>query len=155
MNQQAMNNQPLNDKPIEILLAEDSHADARLTAEALKETRLAHNLNRVSDGVEALEFLDRKGRYAAAPRPDLILLDLNMPRKDGREVLEEIALREDLKTIPVVILTTSEAEADILQAFDLKVKCYVIKAANLDQFTQVVKSIEDFWLTLVAQGQRA
>ncbi len=135
--------------PIEILLVEDNPADIRLTQEALKEEKLHNNLNVVNDGVEALAYLRREGGYAKAPRPDLILLDLNLPRKDGREVLTEIKNDEKLKSIPVVVLTMSEAEADILKSYKLHANCYIKKPLDLSQFSKVVKSIQDFWLTIV------
>jgi chemotaxis family two-component system response regulator Rcp1 len=136
-------------QPVTILLAEDSPGDVRLTREALKESRMLSALHVVPDGVEALAFLRREGEYADAPRPDLILLDLNMPRKDGREVLAEIKGDEDLARIPVVILTTSEAEQDILRSYDLGANCYVTKPVDLDRFLDVVARIEDFWLSMV------
>jgi chemotaxis family two-component system response regulator Rcp1 len=134
---------------ITILLAEDSPGDVRLTKEALKESKMLNALHVVPDGVEALAFLRREGEYADAPRPDLILLDLNMPRRDGREVLAEIKGDEDLARIPVVILTTSEAEQDILRSYDLGANCYVTKPVDLDQFLKVIASIQDFWLSRV------
>ncbi len=136
-------------QPIEVLLVEDNPGDVRLTREALKEGKVRNNLSVAPDGVEALAFLRRQGRYAGAPRPDLILLDLNLPKKDGREVLEEIKADPALRTIPVVILTTSEAERDIARAYDLHANCYITKPVDLDQFITVVKSIEDFWFTIV------
>jgi len=136
-------------KPIEILLVEDNPADVRLTQEALKEEKLHNNLSVVNDGVEALAFLRREGEYANVVRPDLILLDLNLPRKDGREVLKEIKNDPDLKAIPVVVLTISEAEKDILISYNLHANCYITKPLDLNQFSKVVKSIQDFWLTIV------
>lgn len=136
-------------KPIEILLIEDNAGDARLAREALRDAKVRNNLSWVSDGVEALAFLRRQGKYAQAPRPDLILLDLNLPRKDGREVLTEIKADDRLKRIPVVILTTSQAEEDIVRAYNLNANCYISKPVDLDQFMKVVKTIEDFWLTIV------
>jgi len=136
-------------KPVEILLVEDNLADVRLTQEALKEEKLHNNLSVVNDGVEALAFLRREGQYANAARPDLILLDLNLPRKDGREVLEEIKNDPDLEAIPVVVLTVSEAEKDILVSYHLHANCYIVKPLDLNQFSKVVKSIQDFWLTIV------
>ena len=133
----------------EFLLIEDNPGDVRLTREALMESKLRNNLNVVSDGIEALAFLRRQGQYSEAPRPDVILLDLNLPKKDGREVLAEIKSDPDLKRIPVVIISSSEAEADILKSYDLHVNCYVTKPVNLDQFIKVVQSIESFWLTIV------
>jgi CheY-like chemotaxis protein len=135
--------------PIEILLVEDNLADVRLTQEALKEEKLRNNLMVVNDGVEALEFLRREGKYGSAARPDLILLDLNLPRKDGREVLQEIKNDPDLMAIPVVVLTVSEAEKDILESYKLHANCYIVKPLDLNQFSKVVKSIEDFWFTIV------
>ncbi len=133
----------------EVLLVEDSPGDVRLTREALKEGKVRNNLSVVSDGVEAMAFLRREGKYADAPRPDIVLLDLNMPRKDGREVLAEMKSDEHLKRIPVVVLTTSEAEQDILRTYDLHANCYLTKPVNLEQFISIVKSVEDFWLTIV------
>lgn len=135
--------------PIEILMVEDNPGDVRLTLEALKETKVRNNLNVVRDGAEALAFLRRQGRYAQAPRPDLILLDLNVPRIDGRQVLAEIKADVNLRRIPVVILTSSQAEEDILRTYDLQANCYVNKPMDLDQFIKVVQSIETFWLTIV------
>ena len=136
-------------EPIEILLVEDNTGDARLAREALRDAKVANHLSWVADGVEALAFLRRQDSYLTAPRPDLILLDLNLPRKDGREVLSEIKAAEKLKRIPVVILTTSQAEEDILKAYHLNANCYITKPVDLDQFIKVVKTIEDFWLTIV------
>jgi CheY-like chemotaxis protein len=135
--------------PIEILLVEDSPADVDLTREALDDAKVHNNLHVASDGVEALAFLRREGRYADAPRPDLILLDLNLPKKDGREVLAEIKDDPKLRRIPVVILTTSEAEQDILRSYDLHANCYITKPVDLDSFIDVVRSIEGFWLAIV------
>jgi CheY-like chemotaxis protein len=132
-----------------ILLVEDNPGDVRLTREALKEGKILNELSVVEDGVEALAYLRREGRYTEAERPDLILLDLNLPKKDGREVLEEIKGDNSLKKIPVVILTTSAAERDILKAYDLHANCYITKPVDLDQFIHVVQLIEDFWLTIV------
>jgi two-component system, chemotaxis family, response regulator Rcp1 len=132
-----------------ILLVEDNPGDVRLTREALKEGKILNELNVVEDGVEALAFLRREGRYAEAVRPDLILLDLNLPKKDGREVLQEIKGDGALKKIPVVVLTTSAAERDILKAYDLHANCYITKPVDLEQFIRVVQMIEDFWLTIV------
>ena len=139
----------MNGREIEILLVEDNPGDARLTLEALKEAKVRNRLSHVVNGVEALAFLRREGEYATAPRPDLILLDLNLPRKDGREVLSEIKSDDKLKRIPVVVLTTSEAEEDVLRVYNLNANCYVSKPVDLDQFIKVVRSIEDFWLTIV------
>jgi CheY-like chemotaxis protein len=139
----------VNEKPIEILLVEDNAADVRLTEEALKEGKVRNNLHVARDGMEALEFLRRQGKHANATRPDLILLDLNLPRRDGREVLAEIKNDSELKMIPVVVLTTSSAEADILKSYKLHANCYITKPVDLEQFVNVVKSIDDFWLTVV------
>lgn len=135
--------------PVEILLVEDSPGDARLAREGLSECKIRNNLHVVDDGVKAMAFLRRQGEYAKAPRPDLILLDLNLPRKDGREVLREVKEDESLKAIPVVILTTSKAEEDIIKSYSLHANCYVTKPLGLQQFLDVVRSIEDFWFTIV------
>jgi CheY-like chemotaxis protein len=132
-----------------VLLVEDNPGDVRLTIEALEENKFHVDLDVVKDGIEALEFLRQQGQYAEARRPDLILLDLNLPRKDGREVLAEIKSDPDLQRIPVVILTTSQAEEDILKTYNLHANCYVTKPVDLDQFIKVVKSIEEFWFTIV------
>ena len=141
--------QPLVGEPIEILLVDDSAGDVRLIKEALSEGKVSNRMSVVGDGEAALAFLRREGRYAEAPRPDLILLDLNMPRKDGRAVLAEIKADPDLKRIPVVILTTSAAEVDVLKSYDHHANCYIVKPVGLDQFLEVVRSIENFWLTVV------
>jgi chemotaxis family two-component system response regulator Rcp1 len=135
--------------PVEILLVEDNPADVRLTQEALKEGKVYNNLHWAKDGVEALEFLRRQGKHAGAPRPDIILLDLNLPKKDGREVLFEIKNDDQLKRIPVVILTTSKAEEDVLKTYNLHANCYVTKPVDLEQFIRVVRTIDQFWLTVV------
>ncbi len=135
--------------PIEILLVEDNPGDARLAIEALKEAKVRNKLHWVKDGVEAMEFLRRQGEYSNAPRPDVVLLDLNLPRKDGRQVLAEVKSDEDLRRVPVVILTISADEQDILRSYDAYANCYITKPLDLDQFMQVVKSIEDFWLEIV------
>jgi two-component system, chemotaxis family, response regulator Rcp1 len=135
--------------PIEILLVEDNPGDSRLAKEALKESKLKNTLYIAEDGVEAMNFLYKIGKYSKVPRPDLIILDLNLPKKDGREVLAEIKNDDNLKRIPVVILTISKAEEDILKTYNLHANCYVTKPLDLDQFMKVVKSIEDFWLTIV------
>ena len=135
--------------PIDILLVEDNPGDERLTREALKEGKVYHKLHWAKDGVEALDFLRRAGKYGAAPRPDIILLDLNLPKKDGREVLQEIKSNEELKRIPVVVLTTSKAEEDVLRTYNLHANCYVTKPVDLEKFIVVVKSIDIFWLTVV------
>jgi len=136
-------------EPIEILLVEDSLGDVRLTQEALKEAKVRNRLHVVGNGVEAMAFLRQDGEYAKVPRPDLILLDLNLPKKDGREVLAEIKSDENLRRIPVVILTISESEEDILETYNHHANCYITKPVNLNKFLEVVKSIEDFWLTVV------
>ena len=136
-------------KPVEILLIEDNPGDARLALEAIREGRVRNHLNWVSDGVEALAFLRKEGRHGNAPRPDLILLDLNLPRKDGREVLAEIKSDDKLKRIPVVVLTMSQAEEDILNVYNLNANCYISKPVDLEQFLRIIKTIEDFWLTIV------
>ena len=135
--------------PIEILLVEDSPGDVRLTQEALRDAKMRNTLHVASDGLEAMFFLRRQGKYANAPRPDLILLDLNLPKKTGSEILEEIKLDPSLKSIPVVILTTSAAEHDILRSYQLYANCYITKPVDLDQFLKVVKTLDNFWLTIV------
>ncbi|MEN6459281.1 MAG: response regulator [Thermoguttaceae bacterium] len=136
-------------KPIELLLVEDSEPDVRLTIEALREAKVKNRLWVAEDGVEALDFLYQRNSHAGVPRPDLILLDLNLPRMDGREVLREIKDDESLRRIPVVILTTSRSEQDVLKAYDLHANCYITKPVDFTRFMEVVKSIEDFWLTVV------
>ena len=136
-------------RPVEILLVEDNLGDVRLTRETLKDSKLLNHISVVNDGEEAMALLRREGKYAGATRPDLILLDLNLPKKDGREVLREIKTDEQLRRIPVVVLTTSSAEQDILKTYDLHANCYITKPVNLDQFTSVVKAIEEFWFTIV------
>jgi two-component system, chemotaxis family, response regulator Rcp1 len=136
-------------RPVEILLVEDNAGDVRLAREGLRECKLLNNLSVTKDGVQALAFLRREGEYADAPRPDLIMLDLNLPRKDGREVLKEIKEDEILKRIPVVILTTSKAEEDILKSYSLHANCYVTKPLAIEQFITVVQAIETFWFTIV------
>ncbi len=135
--------------PIEILLVEDNPGDVRLTQEALREGKVKNNLHVARDGVEALAFLRREGIHKDAVRPDLVLLDLNLPRKDGREVLAEIKADPALKMLPVVVLTTSSAENDIVNTYSLHANCYITKPVDLEQFVKVVKSIDDFWLTVV------
>ena len=135
--------------PIEILLVEDSPGDIRLTQEVLKGGKIHNNLSVVEDGVLAIDFLNRAAPYTHVPQPDLILLDLNLPKKDGREVLEVIKADPKFKRIPVIILTTSRAEEDITRAYDLHANCYIAKPIDLDQFIRVIKSIEEFWLTIV------
>ncbi|MEJ2701147.1 MAG: response regulator [Sedimentisphaerales bacterium] len=141
-------------KPIEILLVEDSPSDAALTIEALKEGKIANRLSHVEDGVEAMEFLRRRGKYANAPRPDLIMLDLNLPRRDGRDVLVEIKTDPNLKIIPIIVLTTSRADEDILRSYELNANCYITKPVDFAHFINVVKSIEQFWLTVVTLPQK-
>jgi len=135
--------------PVEILLVEDNAGDHRLTQEALREGKVYNNLHWAKDGVEALDFLHRRGKHAKAPRPDLILLDLNMPRKNGQEVLAEIKADDNLKFIPVVILTTSKSSDDISKAYGLHANCYISKPVDFDEFTAVVQTIQDFWFSVV------
>ncbi|HSD57300.1 MAG TPA: response regulator [Methanotrichaceae archaeon] len=135
--------------PIEILLVEDNPGDVRLTKEALKEGKVANKINVVMDGIEAMAFLHREGKYANAPKPDLILLDLNLPKKNGREVLSEIKMDPHLKCIPVVVLTSSQAEKDIVMTYNLHANCYITKPVDFGQFIDVVKSIENFWFNVV------
>ena len=143
-------------RPVEILLVEDNPGDERLTREALKEGKVYSNMHWVKDGVEAMLYLRREGKFSGAVRPDIILLDLNLPKKDGREVLEEIKRDAQLKCIPVVVLTTSKAEEDVLKTYGLHANCYVTKPVDLDKFIHVVKSIDAFWLSVVTlpSGQR-
>lgn len=136
-------------RPVEILLVEDSPSDADLTVEALSDGKVLNNLHWVEDGTQALAFLRRQGKYSNAPRPDLILLDLNLPKKDGREVLAEIKADPQFKLIPVIVLTTSAAERDILKTYELNGNCYITKPIDLEQFISVVKLIEMFWLAVV------
>ncbi|HEX9006021.1 MAG TPA: response regulator [Bacteroidota bacterium] len=136
-------------KPVEILLVDDNPGDVRLTEEVLKEQKMRNVLHTVPDGEEALAFLRREGKYKDAPHPGLILLDLNLPKKDGREVLAEIKQDKDLQNIPVVILTTSQAEEDVLKAYGLHANCYITKPVDLEQLITVVRNIKDFWLTIV------
>jgi len=140
---------PVRGEPIEILLVEDNPDDADLTLDTLREGRVRNRVTVVEDGVEAMAYLRREGKHQAAPRPDLVLLDLNLPRKSGREVLAEIKQDPDLRRIPVVIMTSSDDERDILAAYNLYVNCYVTKPVDLDQFIAVVKSIEHFWFSIV------
>jgi len=135
--------------PIEILLVEDNAADVRLTREALKDAKVYNQLHVAADGVEAMAFLRREGSHSGAPRPDLVLLDLNLPKKDGREVLEEIKQDAGLQNIPVVILTTSRAEEDVLRSYQLRANAFVTKPVDLERFLEVVRSIESFWLEIV------
>jgi len=146
--EETMNNEEIS-KNIEILLVEDNPADIRLAQEAFKDAKVHNILHTVGDGVEAMAFLRREGKYADASRPDLILLDLNLPKKDGREVLAEIKTDEHLKLIPVVILTVSKDEEDILKTYNLHANCYITKPIDFEQFMKVIKTIEEFWLTIV------
>ena len=138
-----------NAKPIEMLLIEDSPSDTALTKEALKVGKIANNLACVEDGVEAMAYLRRQGKYAKAIRPNLIMLDLNLPRKDGREVLRELKSDRSLKMIPIIVLTTSRSDKDVLQSYELNANCYITKPVDFQHFIEVVKSIEQFWLTVV------
>ena len=142
-------------EPVEILLVEDNVRDARLAVETLKDSKIHNNLYHVKDGVEAMDFLRQRGEYAGMPVPDLILLDLNLPRKDGREVLEEIKDDDELKLVPVVVLTTSEAERDLVRSYDLHANAYVVKPLDLDRFIEVVQAIEDFWFAIVKLPPKA
>lgn len=136
-------------RPIEILLVEDNPGDVRLTREALKDAKVVNTLHVVEDGVSALDFIYQRQPFADAPKPDLVLLDLNLPRKNGREVLAEIKADNRTKMIPVVVLTTSRAEEDVLRAYNLHANCYITKPVDFAQFTMIVRTIEDFWLTIV------
>ncbi len=136
-------------RPVEILLVEDNPGDIRLTKEAMKEAKIINNLNVVEDGVEALAYLRKKGKFKDANRPDMILLDINLPKKNGREVLAEIKQDKNLKQIPVIILTVSKAEEDIIKTYELHANCFITKPVDMDQFIKVVKSIEDFWFSIV------
>jgi chemotaxis family two-component system response regulator Rcp1 len=145
----------LGSTPLEVLLVEDSSGDVRLTREAFKDAKVHVNLHVAKDGMEAMAFLRREGEHSNDPRPDLILLDLNLPKKDGREVLEEIKESPTLKSIPVVILTTSASEADILRSYRLHANCYITKPVTLHGFLEVVKSIDNFWLSVVKLPREA
>lgn len=136
-------------RPIEVLLVEDDEGDVLMTREALDEGKVMNRLSVVGDGVEALEFLRHEGPYADAPRPDLILLDLNLPRRDGRQVLEEVKRDESLRRIPIVVLTTSEAEEDVLRSYDLHANAYVTKPVDFDRFVEVIQQIDDFFISVV------
>jgi chemotaxis family two-component system response regulator Rcp1 len=136
-------------KHIEILLVEDSPADVLLTREAFEQNKILNSLHVAEDGVQAMDFLHKRGAYASAPRPDLILLDLNLPRKNGREVLAEIKADPELRKIPIVVLTTSSAEEDILKAYDLNANCYVVKPVGFDNFMEAIQSIRHFWFSIV------
>ena len=142
-----------NSEPVKILLVEDNEGDARLAVEALKDSKVRNDLYHVRDGVEAMAFLRREAPYPDAPVPDLILLDLNMPRKDGREVLAEIKEDPALRQVPVVVLTTSAAERDLVKTYDLHANAYVVKPLGLDRFIEVVQAIESFWFTIVKLPQ--
>jgi two-component system, chemotaxis family, response regulator Rcp1 len=144
-----MNSIAVNTGPIEVLLVEDSPGDVRLTKEAIKDAKVHVKLHVVADGAQAMAFLARDGEYAGVPRPDLILLDLNLPKKDGREVLEEIKKSPTLKSIPVVVLTTSSSEVDVMQSYMLHANCYITKPVGLEGFLKVVQSIDNFWLSVV------
>ncbi|MEH2069760.1 MAG: response regulator [Nostoc sp.] len=135
--------------PIEVLLVEDNPGDAQLTRIALEDSKISIHLNVVEDGVEAMAFLRKQEKYVTAAHPDIVLLDLNLPKKDGREVLAEIKADEKLKRIPVVVLTTSQAEEDIIKAYNLSANCYITKPVDFDQFVKIIKSIENFWFTIV------
>ncbi len=136
-------------RSVDILLIEDNPGDVDLTRDAFEESKMNNSLYVVEDGEEAIEFLYKKGKYSDAPRPELIILDLNLPKKDGREVLEEIKVDDNLKRIPIVILTTSKAEEDVLKTYNLHANCYITKPLDFEQFLQVVKSIENFWMSIV------
>ena len=141
-------------KAVEILLVEDDAGDIDLTKEALEDSKLHFNLNVARDGVEAIAYLNREGRYADCPQPDLILLDLNLPRKNGREVLQDIKSNDNLKFIPVVVLTTSDTDEDVLNSYGLGANCYVNKPLGMEEFTEIVRAIEDFWFTIVKLPRR-
>ena len=141
-------------RPVEILMVEDNPGTVRLTQEVMRDSRVRNAMYVVDDGVEALAFLRKQGRYASAPRPDLVLLDLNLPRKDGRETLAEMKQDEELKRIPVVVLTTSRSEDDVLRAYDLHANCYLTKPVGLEDFVKVVKSIENFWIEMATLPPR-
>ena len=141
-------------RPVEILMVEDNPGTVRLTQEVMRDSKVRNAMYVVDDGVEAMAFLRKQGRYALAPRPDLVLLDLNLPRKDGRETLAEMKQDEELKRIPVVVLTTSRSEDDVLRAYDLHANCYLNKPVGLEDFIKVVKSIENFWIEIVTLPPR-
>lgn len=140
-------------KAIDILMVEDNPGDARLTREALKESKICNNLHHVIDGVEAMAFLRKEGPYKDVPTPDIIFLDLNLPRKDGRQVLAELKVIPRLKHIPVVVLTTSEAEQDVVKSYELHANCYITKPVDLDKFVEIIHGIENFWLSIVKLPQ--
>lgn len=139
-----------NGNPAIILLVEDNEGDARLAIEALKDSNISNELHHVKDGVEAMQFLKKEGEYQNAPRPDIVLLDLNMPRMDGRAVLEEISKEPDLVNIPVIVLTTSNSENDIIKSYSLNANCYISKPVDFEQFIDVIKAIENFWFSIVS-----
>ena len=141
-------------RPVEILMVEDNPGTVRLTQEVMRDSKVRNAMYVVDDGVEAMAFLRKQGRYASAPRPDLVLLDLNLPRKDGRETLAEMKQDEELKRIPVVVLTTSRSEDDVLRAYDLHANCYLNKPVGLEDFIKVVKSIENFWIEMATLPPR-
>ena len=145
----------MNATPIQILMVEDNDGDVFLTTEALKVAKVANEVHVARDGVEALEYLRRQGKYATAARPDLILLDLNLPRKDGREVLQEIKADPALHKIPVVVLTSSHAETDVCKTYDLHANCYIVKPVDFPALVEVVRSIDQFWMTVVTLPHRA
>lgn len=136
-------------KPVEILLVEDNPADVRLTIEGLKQAKIANNLHTVSNGDAALSFLRKEGEFADSPRPDIVFLDLNMPGKDGREVLKEVKADEDLKVIPIVVLTSSEAEADVVGSYEKHANCFISKPVDFEGFVKVIQSLESFWFKVV------
>ncbi len=140
--------------PIEILMIEDNDGDVYMTTEAFKAAKVANNLSVVRDGAEAMEFLHRQGKFAAAPRPDLVLLDLNLPGRDGRQILADIRADAELRTIPVVVLTSSKAEQDVVKAYELHANCYIVKPVDFERLLEVVGAIETFWLTVVKLPSR-
>ena len=146
---------PSNTEPIEILLVEDNVRDARLAEETLRDGKISNNLHHVEDGVEAMRFLHRQGEYIHASHPDLVLLDLNLPRKDGREVLAEVKQDPKLRLIPVVVMTSSEAEWDLIRSYHLRANAYIVKPIDLDRFIEVVQGVKDFWLTIVKLPPKA
>ena len=139
-----------NGNPAIILLVEDNEGDARLAMEALKDGKISNDLHHVRDGIEAMQFLNKEGQYTDAPRPDIILLDLNMPRMDGREVLQEINKQSDISSIPIIVLTTSQNEVDIIKSYNLNANCFISKPVDFEQFVEVVRSIEHFWFSIVS-----
>jgi CheY-like chemotaxis protein len=144
----------VNAEPIQILLVEDSPSDVELTIEAMREAKVANQLHVVRDGVDAMAFLRQEGDYETKPRPDLVLLDLNLPRKNGKEVLAEMRADKNLQAIPVAVLTTSKAESDILRSYQLGANCFITKPVHLDEFLEVIHGIEEFWLTIVCLPPR-